>query len=168
MASRREWSADEKDSLVQLLERANLQHDFTNMIQMGYIILDITKELTRVYGTPFIPQEGVNYDVSINQVWVSNKYNRRPQRETTKMRNFRENGEPKFKDLHAIFVVGKANVPDYDWLLKNISDDERICASLILEGNGAPVGFSGEKTSVGGGSGEGTSAGGGSVKVTFT
>ncbi|KAH6776415.1 hypothetical protein C2S52_013976 [Perilla frutescens var. hirtella] len=81
---------------------------------MGYLVLAASTKLSMQFGR-------------IVTVTVTDAYWAGDRKETWRMLGYRLRGETLYRDLKTAFIVGRADVADFDWLVRSFTEDEGVC-----------------------------------------
>ncbi|KAH6764467.1 auxin response factor 6 [Perilla frutescens var. hirtella] len=143
------WSDDEQRALLTKLAKSQWRVDISDTYTMGYLVLGTSMKLSRIFDrrvtrpavveeilflrdryanfVQFINLPGVSYNQWDNKVTTTDKYlDGGKKKESWQMLGYRLHGEPLYRYLKTAFVVGRADVADFDWLLRSFDQEEGV------------------------------------------
>ncbi|KAH6775856.1 hypothetical protein C2S52_013417 [Perilla frutescens var. hirtella] len=151
MGENRIWCDIELRALLDQMVTAAWRVDLTNTYTMGYVVMGASRTLSREFEREvsrtevvegihklkdclvnfswFIRRPGVTYNAAENRVTVSDAYWAQGLKETCESESFRLEGEPMYRDLKVVFILGRVDVADFDWLLRSFSQPEGVSLS---------------------------------------
>ncbi|KAH6798957.1 hypothetical protein C2S51_035441 [Perilla frutescens var. frutescens] len=150
------WSDAEQRYLLQHLVHAQWRVDLSDTYTMGYFILGTSTKLSRKFSrrvtrravvdeilflqdryanfVRFLHLPGVSYSQWDNRVTVTADYRGEGRTESESILAYRQGGKPLYRDLKMTFVVGRADVADFDWLLWSFDMEDGYFWPEIIHG----------------------------------